>query len=116
MALLNQVETSQSLISQARTEYEKGDLRRASELIWESGYHAVRAISEQRGWKFDTPADMFRAADRLALENDREEIYTLFQVAFISPYNFNEGWLNGKGIAMNIKHVKKLLATLKDIE
>ncbi len=116
MVLLNQVETSQTFISQASAAYQKGDLQRASDLIWKSGYHAVKAISERRAWKFDTPGEMHSVAHKLSEETGKEDIYALFTVAFISPYNFNEGWLNDRGVAMNIEHAKQLLELLEDIE
>ena len=116
MTLLERIETSQSLIEQADIAYAEGDSGKAVQKAWESARQALSAIAERRGWKSDTAKDIRRAAYMLYKEEDRKEIYTLFVVAFITPYNFEEGWLTDNYIRHDIQDVKKLLAILQDIE
>ena len=86
-------------MEQADGAHAEGDLARAVEKAWESARHAVGSIAERRGWKFDTPEDMHRVANMLSKETDRREIYILFQVAFILPHNFNEGWIDSDTVS-----------------
>ncbi len=76
---------------------------------------AIGTLAEHRGWKYDTHTDMFRVARRIAEETSRREIRVLFQVALISPYNFDEGWVDNEGVEFDIEAVKKLLTMLEGI-
>ena len=114
--LLNNTETSRSLIEQADNAYSEGDLARAAEKAWESARHALGSIAERRGWKFDTPGDMHSAANMLSKETDQRYIYILFVGAFITPYNLEEGWLTDNYIKYDIQDVKELLTILEDID
>ena len=117
MTLLQEhIQTSQSLIEQAETAYAQGALELATDKAWESARHAVGSIAERRGWRFDTSGEMHSVANRLSKETEKGDIYTLFVGAFITPYNFREGWLIDSFIKYNIQDVKKLLALLEDIE
>lgn len=115
--LQEQIQTGQSLIGQAEIAYAEGDLELTVDKVWESAHHAVGSIAERRGWKFDTPGEMHSVANTLSKETDKGEIYTLFVVAFIAPYNFREGWTDyAEGVGYDLQAVKKLLAILQDIE
>ena len=117
MTLLQEhIQTSQSLIEQAETAYAQGDSELAVDKAWESTCHALGLIAERRGWKFDTHGEMHSVANRLSKEIGQRNIYILFQGAFITPYNFREGWLTDSFIKYNIQDVKQLLALLEDIE
>ncbi len=118
MTLLQErIQTGQSLIEWAETAYAQGDLELAVDKAWESARHAVGSIAQRRGWTFDTPGEMHSVADMLSKETDKGDIYTLFVVAFIAPYNFNEGWTdNAESVEYDLLAAKKLLALLEDIE
>ena len=117
MTLLERVETSQSLIEQADRAYAEGDLAQTVEKVWESARHALGLIAERRGWKFNTIKDIRGAAYMLYKETDRREIYTLFVVAFIAPYNFREGWTNdAESVEYDLLAAKQLLSILQNIE
>lgn len=120
MTLLDHVETNQSrsFIDQADRAYAEGDMAQAVENAWKATSLLVKAIAERRGWKSDTPADMLAVMDRISEETDDQpdDLDILFQVAFILPYNFDEGWLSARDIENDIQDVKELLAMLEDIE
>ena len=96
--------------------YANGDIAQALQKSWESVRHALETIAERRGWKFDTPGEMHSVANMLSKETGEREIYTLFVVAFIAPYNFEEGWLTDSFIEYDLQAAKQLLTILQDIE
>ncbi len=119
MTLLNHVgiSLSQSLIEQAEKAYAEGDLKKAVDNAWEAASTALRAIAERRGWEFDSPTEMFATMDKLYEETNQPDIDLFFQVAFIAPYNFREGWTdNAESVGYDLQAVKKLLAMLEGIE
>ena len=117
MTLLQEhIQTSQSLMEQADSAYAQGDIAQALQKSWESVRHALGAIAEQRSWKFDVPGEMHSVANLLSKETDKREIYTLFQAAFIAPYNFEEGWLTDSFIEYDLQAAKQLLTMLEGIE
>ena len=116
VTLLDHVETYQALIEQADSAHAEGDLAQAVAKAWEAASYALGTIAERRDWKFDTPADMLTAMDRLSEETNRPDIDLLFEVAFIAPYNFEEGWIDAEGVEYDLQAVRKLLAMIEDIE
>ena len=117
MTLLREhIQTSESLMEQADRAYAQGDVAQALQKSWESVRNALGAIAERRGWKFDTDGEMHRAANMLSKETNQRDIYTLFQVAYIAPSNFEEGWLTDSFIEYDLQAAKRLLAILEDIE
>ena len=117
MTLLNYVETNQSLIEQADRAYAEGDLEKAVDKAWEAAHRAVGNIAKRRGWKFDTRSEMSTAAERLGQETNQPDLDLFFQVAFIAPYNFREGWTNdAESVEYDLLAAKQLLSILQNIE
>ena len=116
MALLNHIQTSQLLMEQVDISYGEGDLAGAVAKAWEATSLSVKTIAESRGWKSDTPADIFTAMDVICEETNQPDFDILFQAAFILPYNFKEGWLTDQAIKQDIEDVRELLAILEGIE
>ena len=55
-------ETSRKFLSQAREEFESGDLVQASEKAWGAVAHYIKAISEERGWEHNHHGKVLRNA------------------------------------------------------
>ena len=106
------METSQGFILQAETELRAGNRAQASEKGWDAAAHAVKSVAERRGWRRDTPADLFSAVSNIVRLSGDPEIRTLFSSADSLRQNIYEGWLSDEHIAYNIECVKRLLAKL----
>ncbi len=55
-------ETSRKFLSQAREEFDGGDLEQASEKAWGAVAHRIKAISEERGWEHNHHGKVLRNA------------------------------------------------------
>ena len=55
-------ETSRRFLSQAREEFDDGDLVQASEKAWGAVAHYIKAISEERGWEHNHHGKVLRNA------------------------------------------------------
>jgi hypothetical protein len=91
------------------------DLRQASEKLWGAAALMVKAVAEERGWKHDGHAELFRAVDKIIDASKDYEIYDLFQVANSLHANFYEGWMTKKQIKMEHICIKKFLEKLEKL-
>ena len=55
-------ETSRRFLSQAREEFNRGDLAQSSEKAWGAVAHYIKAISEERGWEHNHHGKVLRNA------------------------------------------------------
>ena len=108
-------ETSQHLIRQADEELERGDFLQASEKAWGAAVHAVKSVSERRGWEHDSHRLLFTVARRIAEEVGDPDIRRLFGVASSLHTNFYEGWMDQETVAGNVGDIKLLLSKLEDV-
>ncbi len=67
-------------------ELEQGDLEKASQALWDSAAHAVKAAAARRGWKHDSFADLGDVIIRLI--ND-EGGSTILNTNFIMASSFD---------------------------
>ena len=115
VSAIDHTETSRRLIRQADDELAQGDLLQASEKGWGAAAHAMKSIARSRGWKHNTHADLFVVARRVADEMDEPQIHSLFQIASVTPWNTNEGWLDTEDIACNLAEIRTLLDMLESV-
>jgi hypothetical protein len=102
------------LIAQAEYELQqRGDRLQASEKAWGATAHAIKAISQQRGWPHSSYPVLGDNAVRLARETGNANIRTLFGVASSLHQNFYENWKSADHVAGDIGDVKKLLQELE---
>ena len=110
------LETSQHLIRQADEELERGDALQASEKAWGAAVHAVKSVSERRGWEHDSHRLLFTVTRRIAEESQDPDIRELFGVASSLHTNFYEGWMDEETVVGNVDSVKRLLRKLDTLE
>ena len=65
------LESTRSLLSQAKTEPAAGDIRQASEKGWGAAAQMVKAVAQQRGWQH--PGRDLRRGHRPTLRAGRAE-------------------------------------------
>ena len=104
------------LLEQARIELAAGDLRQASEKGWGAAAHAVKAVADARGWEHRNHAALFRAASRLASEEDDDEINRRFLVAGGLDANFYENWLEADAVRVGLDDIDRLVRRLATID
>ena len=109
------VKTSRVMLEQSGQEFQKGDVVQASEKSWGAAAHAVKAISESRGWRHEGHGDLFRAASRISSELAQPRVWELFHVASANHKNFYEGWLEDEDVEKGLEAVRELLGLLEAV-
>ena len=85
---------SRAFLAQAQEEYEKGDLRQASEKSWGAAAQIVKAVAESRGWDHSRHRLLHQAVSRLGAEVNDPQVWRLFHSAIVLHTNFYEGYLD----------------------
>ena len=106
------IRTSRRFLAQAQEEFNKGDMRQASEKAWGAAAQAVKARAEERGWDHSTHARLFENIKRISQETGDAEIHVLFHVANSLRQNFYEGWQTDESVQSGIKQVTLLVDKL----
>ena len=106
------IRASRRFIEQAQEEFDRGDLRQASEKAWGAAAQAVKATAEHRGWEHGTHARLFEGIKRVSRETGDTELHDLFHVANSLRQNFYEGWQTDTFVQTGILRVKKLVDKL----
>lgn len=83
MATAEHVKTAQkarTLLMESYVEFLDGDDHlKACEKLWQSAAHAVEAVAQQRGWKYnDDPESLNNIIIRLAVEQDEPKLVSSF--------------------------------------
>ena len=109
---------SQRFREQGFAEIESGDLLQGSEKLWGAAAHAVKAVAEQRGWRHDSHALLFRAVRTMAATSGNPRIISRFQSASDLHTNFYEAQLRLEALNENAEEVSEFIneiATLLDL-
>ena len=69
---------SNHLLDQARIELNKGDILQATEKVWGSTAHAVKAVCQRMGWNHHAHNHIAAAANYIATELGREDLRFVF--------------------------------------
>ena len=65
---------SNHLLTQARIELNKGDILQASDKVWGSTAHALKAVCQRMGWNHHAHNHLSAAANYIATELGREDL------------------------------------------
>ena len=103
---------SKELLDQAAQELADGDVRQASEKGWGAAAQMVKAVAQQRGWRHDGHAYLYRAVATLADETGDTDLHNLFHVASSLHINFYENWLPGSMVQSGLSDVQRFLDKL----
>ena len=72
---------SREFYTKAEEALAQGDLLQASEKLWGTTAHMVKAVAEGRGWEHSGRRELFQVVNRLAQEAAQPEIRVLFSIA-----------------------------------
>ena len=106
---------SQRFREQGFAEIESGDLLQGSEELWGAAAHAVKAVAEQRGWRHDSHALLFRAVRTMAATSGSPGIISLFQSANDLHINFYEAELDLERLLRNADYVSEFLDVISGL-
>ena len=102
-------------MAQAMEEWERGDIRQASEKGWGAAAQMVKAAAEQRGWQHNSHPSLYAIMDRLTAESGDGEISTLFRSASALHTNFYENWFASESVMGGIQDVERLVDKLSSL-
>ena len=102
-------EQSRVFLAQASEEFERGDLRQASEKGWGAASQIVKAAADARGWEHNNHNLLFRVVRGLVQETDDPDIMHLFAAAGELHGNFYEGLFEGVDVAMRLRSAALLV-------
>ena len=106
-------ELSQRLIRQAERELQSGDLMQASEKIWGSVAHAVKAIAAQRGWSHINHGRLWDISGQIADEQGRPDFRARFRSADSMHMNFYENRMGESEVQDGLQDAKGYLRELE---
>ena len=104
MTTQNHLESSRTLLSQAKSERTAGDVRQASEEGWGAA-QIVKAVAEQRDWQHHGHARLFDAVATIAAETGDEHIDRLFELASALHTNFYEDWYGASRVERGLRDI-----------
>ena len=115
MQTLTYQEAARQLLAQSFEELADGDSRQASEKGWGAAAQMIKAIAEDRGWKHNSHADLYRIIDRLVKETGDDAIRKRFGMANGLHQNFYENWGSADYVAGGLADVQELLDKLEPL-
>lgn len=104
------------LLTQARQELARGDVRQASEKGWGAAAQAVNAVAESRGWDHKTHGSLFSNVDRLTRETGNNDLNELFLVANSLYGNSYEDWMPAEPVRSGLDSVAEFVAQLAELD
>ena len=102
-------------LAQAGEELARNDLEQASEKGWGAAAQMMKATAVERGWRHGQHCLLFDVAQRLAEEEEDEQIYDSFAIANSLHANFYEGFLRPEDVALHLRRVDELVERVEAI-
>ncbi len=102
-------------LAQAGEELARNDLEQASEKGWGAAAQMMKATAVERGWRHGQHRLLFGVAQRLAEEEEDEQIYDSFAIANSLHANFYEGFLRPEDVALHLRRVDELVERVEAI-
>ena len=91
MQVREHLAAARELLAAADRRYADGDRIGASEKLWESAVHTIKAGARHHGWDCDGSNDALRAvAERLSVEHQNDMIGTAYSVSINFRDNSNK--------------------------
>lgn len=100
---------SQTFLSQAFEELDRGDLPQASEKGWGAAAQMVKALAAERGWRHYSHFDLQRVVDRLYRESNDFVLKGLFHSANSLHGNFYENRYSSAVIEDRLRRVERFV-------
>jgi hypothetical protein len=93
MVVEEHARAARTFLEAADQEFAAGDVLQGSEKLWGAAAHAVMAIAQERGWRFNSHGALKDAARRLSEEYADLSIRDRFAVAEKFHGNFYHQWM-----------------------
>ena len=106
-------DTSDQFLLKARSYLAEGDLLQASEKGWGATAQMIKAIAEERGWRYKSHGDLYRAISRLTKETGDERRRILFRSACDLHQNFYEGLMDADFVEDALRDVDEIVGKLR---
>ena len=100
---------------QGLAEIESGDLLQGSEKLWGAAAHAVKAAAEQRGWKHNGHAYLFKVINEIVSVTGNGRLKDAFEIANELHINFYEDTLDQDAIDKHAEDVLDLIEMINAI-
>jgi len=108
------LEATRSLISQAREELERGDLRQASEKIWDACALAIKAYAlARKGLRLESHRELWLYKNEVARELG-DWVRTAFLKADSTHKNFYEELATREDVEDSLREVEKLVSAISE--
>ena len=102
-------------LKQAREEFEKGNLRQASEKIWSACALAVKAYAYWKEKKqLTSHRELWKYKDIVAKDLG-DWVRATFRQANLMHINFHEGWATREDVEDSLREVEKLVETIAKV-
>ena len=105
-------EAGRQLLAQARTEFNAGDLRQASEKGWGAAAQMVKAAAQARGWRHAAHRDLWTGVRNLTDEVGDPDVDDLFASAHYLHGNFYENALDAGRVRHHLNRVEQFVGKL----
>ena len=106
---------SQTFLSQAFEELDRGDLPQASEKGWGAAAQIVKAIAQERGWRHYSHLDLQRVVGRLYRENNDFALKGLFHSANWLHINFYENRYSSAVVGDRLRRVERFVVRAEEL-
>ena len=109
------ISQGRTFLTQAREEFQRHDLRQASEQGWGAAAQMVKAAAVERGWEHDRHGRLYEVARRLAQEVDDPELRIRFGLAGELHANCYEGFMDRYDVELHLDYVGRFVDQVETI-
>ena len=88
MQVQEHAQTAEEFLAVSDHEFMAGDNLQACEKLWGAASHAMMAIAQQRGWRYNRHRDLGKASQKLSAESGDASIADGFAIAEKLHANF----------------------------
>lgn len=100
-------------LSEAKEMLKRGDYHNASEKLWGTAAHIVKAVAEKRGWKHSNHTELFKVVDRIVGETGDKDLRILFRTASALHQNFYENWMTQEFVKDSTQDIENFIKKMK---
>ena len=115
MTIAEHAATAKQFLQQSDDEFAIGDKQPASGKLYNAANHALTAIAQQRGWKYNSHRDMKNVTQLLSEECNDPNMVCGFIAAEKFHRNFIHGSMEDYEIAVDHPYVHRYIGSLLEI-
>ena len=106
---------SQRLLAEAQRELDLGDVIQASEKAWGAAAHAIKAVSEKRGWYHQGHHRLDASVHYIVSERSQEDLLGWYNTVGALHRNYYEHELYGDTVQLAIDATRRFVAEMEKI-